>query len=199
MKKLYIFITGILLSVTLTAQENTGHKEIGIVFNSLNNFGVTFKTGSEKAFWRFNTVYLGGSHLKHTRSDTLYSKISTCGMGLGAGREYRTNLAEKIQFRYGADLFFSFSKYRSLINDELNGNTRIDKDHIYKFGLQFVVGLNYLISENFLAGIEVLPSVNYQYEVQKLKTNTIDNKEIIKGINYGLSNNSILITLAYRF
>jgi len=81
MKKSLFILTALSMSFFLMAQGQSKQKEIGLVFNNLNNFGLTFRTGTEKALWRFNTLYLSGNNMTQTADSSETKNISN-GFGL---------------------------------------------------------------------------------------------------------------------
>jgi hypothetical protein len=69
------------MSYYLMAQETVKQKEIGLVFSNLDNFGLTFKTGTDKSLWRFNTLFISGSNMDNT-ADSLVNNQSNMGFGV---------------------------------------------------------------------------------------------------------------------
>lgn len=57
MKKLFVILLCLSATLLSEAQENPKQKEAGIIFNNLDNFGLTYKIGNNKALWRFNTLF----------------------------------------------------------------------------------------------------------------------------------------------
>ena len=184
----------------LLAQETEKQKEIGLAFNSLNSFGLTYRTGTAKSLWRFNTLYISG--IKSNLSSDLSEDIeSSWGFGIKFGKEFRKVVAKNLEIRYGADLAFSFSKIVSETNDKTESIYDM-KDDItyYRPGVSLVFGLNYVFNDKLVIGAEILPSFNYSFGFTKTKDyNSEITKGKISGFNFGLSNNSALLSLAYRF
>ena len=94
------------MSYFTIAQEAKKQKEVGLVFNDFNNFGLTYKFGIEKSMWRLNTLFMSGSDSKE-ESDENELKVSSIGFGVGFGKEFRKGITEKLEMRYGADISFS--------------------------------------------------------------------------------------------
>lgn len=185
------------------AQEEVKQKELGLVFSNLDNFGLTFRTGTNKSLWRFNTLFINGSNNDNT-ADSLVNKQSNMGFGVKIGKEYRKNIAEHLELRFGADLSFSYSQSKSDYDDKtINSNDRLSEQIIYKPGVNLVFGLNYKLSSNFVTGAELLPNFSYTTGTLTEKYYYINNgdevKSDISGFNYGLSNTSVLLSLSYRF
>jgi hypothetical protein len=196
MKKAVMILICLSVSHLLLAQEATRQKEIGLVFNNFDNFGLTFKTGTEKAMWRFNTLSFNGNFIEKTNNND-ENEEGNLGFGLNIGREYRTIANEKLELRIGADLSFRYQKYKS---EDLAGSGRIREDIYYYPGINMVLGLNYLISDNLLFGAEVLPSVSYVKGTREISyPNQPVDKDEEKGFTWGFTNKWVLISIAYRF
>ena len=105
MKKSLLIVLCLSMSYYLMAQENekVKQKEIGLVFSNLDNFGLTYKTGTEKSLWRFTTLFISGDNIEETE-DSLLSKQNKLGFGVKIGKEYRKNIAQNLELRFGADL-----------------------------------------------------------------------------------------------
>ena len=132
-------------------QETQKQKEVGIVFRNLDNFGLTFKSGTNKSLWRFSTLLVQGSNFEET-TDSVENKQSSRGFGVGFGREYRESISDKIELRFGAELLPNFG---------------------------------------YITGTSV--------ERDSRSDDGVERKTDISGFNYGLSNTSALLSLAYRF
>lgn len=186
----------------LMAQEPTKQKEIGLVFRNLNGFGLTYKTGTEKSLWRFNTLFINGGSTINT-SDNLVNKHSSVGFGVGVGKEYRREIFENLELRYGADLSFTYSKRKSEIEDKTIGDfDRLQESTTYAPGINLVFGFNYVIHNKFVLGAELLPSFSYitGINVEKRSDMNVEvRRSDVSGFNYGLSNSSVLLSVAYRF
>jgi hypothetical protein len=187
------------------AQENekVKQKEIGLVFSNLDNFGLTYKTGTEKSLWRFTTLFISGDNIEETE-DSLLSKQNQLGFGVKIGKEYRKNIAQNLELRFGADLSFSYSHSKIELDDKtVNDFNRLREQSIYRPGVNLVFGFNYELSDNFVIGAELLPNFTYTTG-SRTETNyyTYQNDEVktdISGFSYGLSNSSALLSLVYRF
>jgi len=194
MNKSLLILMTLTVSLFVTAQEKTKQKELGLVFSSLNNFGLTFKTGSNKWLWRFNTLILSGSNFEET-GDSLVSKRSNIGFSVQFGKEYRNEIVENLELRFGADLSFRYNKYENDYNDKsVNDFDSFSEQTIYEPGINLVLGLNYVIKDKFVIGAELLPSFRYRTG----KSVYGETESDISGFSYGLSNMSALLSLSYR-
>ena len=117
MKKSLMILLCLSMSYILMAQETVKQKEIGLVFSNLDNFGLTFKSGTDKSLWRFNTLFISGNNLDNT-ADSLVNKQSNIGFGVKIGKEYRKDLVNNLELRFGADLSFSYNQSKSDYNDK---------------------------------------------------------------------------------
>ena len=202
MKKALFLVMCVFMSYFTMAQENVKQKEVGVVFSSLNQFGLTYKTGNDKSMWRFNTLFLSGSKMDYT-GDNYENSQSTTGFGVKIGKEYRVKTAERLEFRYGADLSFNYSYNKYFEENKAQGYGRMREETRYSPGVNLVLGLNYLISENLILGAEALPYFTYTFGTSnEQETFPIISGNIerdISGFNYGLSTSSVLLSLVYRF
>lgn len=203
MKKSVLALLCLSMSCILMAQETKNQKEAGISFSNLNNFGLTFKTGTENSMWRFTTLMIAGSNTDKT-SESRVDKSNSTGINVRLGKEFRKEIAENLELRYGADLSFSYSQSKSESNDKTANNLDVlSEQTTYEPGIYLVFGLNYMLNESFVIGAEILPGVSYFTGTNIVKSYNTNNGEEVKsdinGFQYGLSNSSVLITLAYRF
>ena len=203
MKKFILVLTAIALIFSLTSQGQTKQREVGLVFNSLNNFGLTFRTGTEKGLWRFNTLYLSAGNTIE-KSDKTETTTTNNGIEVKFGREWRKNITGNLEFRIGADISFYYNYMKADIDDK----TSTDADVIrrattYTPGINLVLGFNYVILKNFVIGVEMMPNFRYTTGTSTEKfiysNNPVEEKSTISGIGYGISNSSVMLNLLYRF
>ncbi len=202
MRKSLLILLCLSMSYFLMAQETVKQKEIGLVFNSLNSFGLSFKTGTNKSLWRFNTLIISGNSMDNT-SDSTTSRQSNTGFSVKVGREYRKNIVNNLELRFGADLSFRYTQSKFNFDDKtVDNQDRLNEITTYSPGINLVFGFNYVINEKILLGAELLPGFNYVTgtSVEKYYYNNDEEiKQDISGYNYGLSNTSALLSVAYRF
>ena len=185
------------------AQEKVKQKEIGLVFRNLDNFGLTYRTGTDKSLWRFNTLFISGNNMDEN-ADSLVNKQSNMGFGVKIGKEYRKKIVDNLEMRFGADLSFRYSQIKSDYDDKtVDDYDRLNESKTYQPGINLVFGFNYLLGENILIGAELLPSFTYITGESVEKRYYVNDGEEIKsdisGFNYGISNTSVLLSIAYRF
>lgn len=196
MKRSILVVLTICLALSTQAQEKPRLKEVGITFRNLDNFGITYRTGTETALWRFNSLaFTGGKNNLYTDSADSYA--SQLSISVSVGREFRKPITEKLTFRYGVDLKTNFSGSFSEYDDKSIANAdRIDNRFYISPGLQAIVGLNYTLNNNLVFGAELLPSIGYNI--------LVDNGSRALSIgrnswNYGLSSSNLLLSIAYQF
>ncbi|NQT76241.1 MAG: hypothetical protein HQ565_00905 [Bacteroidetes bacterium] len=197
MKKLALSLFAFTIAIFVVAQEKPKIKEVGVVFSNLDNFGLSFKIGNEKALWRINTLLINGGNSEENM-DSVVSKTSSIGFGFGVGREYRKTIAKNFELRYGADLSFRYINQKSELNDNEYNRSSTRTYYVPRFNLVF--GFNYVIKEQFIIGAEILPYFSYTFGSRVDEFSDDDNRETdISRIDFGLSNTSIMLSVGYRF
>ena len=91
MKKSLTILLCLSMPFFIMAQETNKQREIGLVFNNPDNFGLTFKTGSDKSLWRFNTLSISGNS-SNLLTDSSDIKQNNMGIGITFGKEFRKNV-----------------------------------------------------------------------------------------------------------
>lgn len=208
MKKISLLLLSVCMSYfamaqdSATQQEPIKQKEVGILFSNLDNFGFTYKFGTDRALWRLNTLFIRGNHLEMP-TDSVNSIQNSMGFGVKFGREYRKEIVENLELRYGADLSFNYSVSKSEYDDKtLMDMDRLNEMKTYSPGINLVLGLNYVLKDKLVFGAEILPNFSYNTTTRILKTTSpYYNNEIrsnYEGFNYGFSSSSLLLSIAYR-
>lgn len=190
-------------SFFLMAQEPEKQKEFGLIFSNFDNFGITYKTGTAKSLWRFSSLSISGINMNQPADSTI-AKQNNFAFGIKVGKEYRKNIAKNLELRFGADLSFSYSLSKADYDDlSVRDFDGVDSQSNYSPGFNLVFGLNYVLNDNLVIGAEVLPGFTY---TTGSSTSEYHNSNYVReeknefyGFSYGLSNNSVLLSLAYRF
>ena len=203
MKKVFLIICLFSISFFVSAQEIAKQKQVGLVFYNFDNFGISFKTGTNKSAWRFNTMMLTGRE-DEIKGDNLERKTTNFGFGLSIGKEFRVDVAKNLEMYYGADLGFNYqkSKTETETKENLLKVTSTVESKIFTPQLSLVLGMNYVINDKIVIGAEILPTLRYNIGEETEKRtgmNVLEEKRDISGFNYSLSNTSVRLTLAYRF
>jgi hypothetical protein len=193
MKKVALIIVSVLFAWNSYSQETTKQNEVGIIFNNLHNFGLTFRTGTEQSLWRFNTLTFSGRDRTTTR-DTSESSSNRIFGKVAFGKECRKEIATNLALRYGLD--FSFS-YRHYTDD--NGYSK-SENTIYTPGFNLIFGLNYQVGDVIVIGAELMPYFEYGIgEGIYKRDDQPKEKSDIEEMSYGLSNQSLMLSVVYRF
>ena len=199
MKKIPLILAALTLSLCVMAQDKTKQNEVGLVFNNLNNFGLTFKTGTSESLWRLRTLFIKGSN-DDRNYPAIEDKENTFGFGLSLGKEFRKKIDNNFEIRYGADLSFSYYFDKMIDDGKVNDDLDLsNKMYSYSPGVNLVLGVNYVINNKLIIGAELLPHITYNYTTNTQILYNAESKTKNTNISYGFSNNSAMLTLAYRF
>jgi len=199
MKKTFTLIMIIAFAIVLSAQEKIKQSETGFIFSNFDNFGLSFKKGSNKAMWRFKTVMLSAGNIKYT-SDTL--STANFGFGLSIGKEYRKILNENFESFLGYDLGYTHSYSKS--KKGISYYDIYTKNNTNSYSLNLVLGANYVIKNQLVFGIEILPGFAYNKTITENGDKTLNQKakpekREVNSFDFGFSNTSARLTVAYRF
>ncbi|MBD0401193.1 hypothetical protein [Flammeovirga sp. EKP202] len=189
MKKLVIIALGLFLSTSIFAQEK--QKEVGVIFNDFNSFGLTYRTGNTNGMWRFSTLAALGSSYD-TKADSASRNQSGFTASLALGREFRKSIGNQLEFRYGLDLKYMHNSIESKNenyyydwNYDNNGNliapTIVEgktetSEVTNSIGVQLVLGVNYVVNEKLVFGIEINPAFMYTTGERENKEYSSDNE-----------------------
>jgi hypothetical protein len=137
-------------------------------------------------------------------ADNYDDESNRVGFEVNIGKEYRKKATDKLELRYGADLSFSYVYSKSLYTSKRGtGFTSLREQTDYIPGINIVLGLNYLINEHLVLGVEILPNFSYisgtSKETIQFPDTNHEVKRDISGFNYGLSNKAVQLSLVYRF
>jgi hypothetical protein len=180
-------------------------KEIGLTFQSFDDFGINYKVGRPDALWRFNSVFISGGKSESSSTFDREEIQKSFGIGVGIGREFRKPVVENLQFRYGVDITFNYytseSKQINPTEPYPYYNKTVNRNQ-YRPGLAFILGVNYIIKEKFIIGAEILPGVYYSTEEEATDyhdSNEVDTHLDSSGFGFQGSLSSAMLTFAYRF
>lgn len=164
MKKIILAFAILITSQTTNGQSETSRlQEIGLGFNNFNAYSLIYRSGTETALWRFSAGNLVLRNAENS-NDSLMNYAREFDISLSAGREYRNRISEKMEFRYGFDLGLGFSSDRFLNQSPAyNGYEYFRREQRYSIGASAVIGLNYRLSDDFILGAELLPTLNYAF------------------------------------
>jgi hypothetical protein len=202
MKKAFIVILSLIASFFVTAQVASKQQEVGLVFSNLDNFGLTYKTGTNQSMWRFNALVISSQNSLQ-KQDSFEVKNNANGINVKMGKEFCKKIDENFEFRYGADLSFTYQQEKSEGIDNTVSDINhswLDEQKLYQPGFNLVFGFNYIVKDKLIIGAELMPYFNYSFGKT---TNKIGHSNEfvsnISGFNYGLSNSSAMLSVSYRF
>lgn len=185
-----------------SAQEKVKQKELGLVFENFNSFGVMYKFGPQKAMWRLKTLYGSGQNsesiaINEENSSKRYS------VGLAFGKQFTKGITEKLDLIYGLDIHYNyFYSYNNTMHEDYPMMNREHMEYYHTLGLNLVLGFNYVIHESIIIGLELLPGISYAMG-KRTETYNNDPERDIEFDNshfrFSLSSSSALVSLAYRF
>lgn len=189
----------LLLAIASFAQDSEKVKELGLIFTDFDQYGITYRFGNEQSVWRLNALNSVSSSRINDQFNALTSNNSL-DLGASIGREKRKPLSEKLEFRYGIDIGFSFSKYKNEFENKLDGFVRTNTQLIYTPSAGLVLGFNYL-TKHLIIGAEVNPNIGYTYiESTSEDSNSIGNsRNITDGIDTSFDSFNALISVVHRF
>ena len=213
MKKLLFIIFAISAPVLIMAQDTNRVKEVGVVFSDLNDFGITFKFGSNRGVWRINTLLISGDKYKSNISngtDEYTINEESQGYRLSLGREYRLKIVDKFQFRVGFDASYAYDHRKEDEKyDYLSYQDNSYESIHHSVGINLVLGFNYAYNNKLVIGAEILPGYSYNWWKVMDYNNYVYNgmREYVKKENenktsnysFNLSNMPVLLSIAYRF
>jgi hypothetical protein len=206
MKRILILLLSSLSILTASSQEKVKIKEIGISFQNKNDYGFLYRIGNTGSVWRISSSFFIEKYKLDNKIQNSEYHREAFGYSLALGKEFRKSLNDKLEFRYGAEVFYSYQKEGEdsrypddnsfIVWNYLNRNTRSS-------GLHLMIGFNYLIESNFVIGLEINPRISYQ----EVKQNQIligqglsqEFNSINDGYGFGLNQKFALLSIIYRF
>lgn len=144
------FLTLSILMLTAFAMhaQTAPKHEIGVVFSSLNQFGISYKKQTKnQRYWHFGAAALRG------QSDSENFDQSIWQFGTNVHLESRKDLTEKFQFIHGPGIFFNASlAFQNSLNE-----------YIFSISPNYGLGFRLKLSNEIAFTAAVYPSVNVEY------------------------------------
>lgn len=213
MKKSIWFVC-LLFVVGLTfASEKDRVIELGVTTTRplYDTYNVMAKIGDDHSVLRIGSI--SASDYMYWQSaddidgnDTLISNLfySSNSVGFAIGREIRKDLKDNFELRYGLDFTFALNqrKYED-VRDTLYTVDMVDYE--ISPGFRFVLGMNYVLKDKIVFGIEVLPKLYFNYLYSKRSydyadASQDDRSDIQKRYLWRFDFSSIaLLSISYRF
>ena len=194
-----IAVFSILFSTVAYTQDSSRMHEAGIIFNSLNSFGVTYRVGTPTSLWRFNAVGLNTNTQVSTQTNAETTTKNYNGT-FRVGKEFRKIIDENFALRLGADLVGSFNTNKSDRNDiSPNNFDTYSNSNAYGIGAGMVLGLNYKV-KRLIIGAEILPTIQYSRQTTKSGgTNLVEQTVKTSGTSVTILSSSAFLSIAYQF
>jgi hypothetical protein len=173
------------------AQKNSNIHEVGLTFNSNLDFGLIYKTGTEKSVFRLQGLFLNGSHQSAPNGNNTNLNNNSYGFGISLGSEFRQNIAKNLFLIYG---FGAGAQYVG--QDVINNGIVEQYHHIFSPKINLVVGFSYVLKEHWIFSIEALPYIQYDAITQS-SGNSLG--VVSSRITYGMNMASVRLVIAHRF
>jgi hypothetical protein len=199
MKRIVILLIALALSTFVMAQEKAKVKELGLTFRNLDQFGFSYKVGTEQSLWRFNAISLSGNSESENLDDNDRDS-NHFGLGFSVGKEYRKLIAKNFEYRYGFDVSFDYNhskRTEPLYNQNYNSSTTTSD--FFTPGFNLVFGVNYIIGEHLVMGAEIMPYFRYTFGETSQEVDEHSGETDLSNFRYGFDSSSVLLSLAYRF
>ncbi|NME69693.1 hypothetical protein [Flammeovirga aprica] len=212
MKRLILLLTIFIVYTSSYAQEGVSQtkerrQEVGIIYDTSNQFGISYKIGHNRSMWRFNTLGAFSVNDQH-HEDSLIKDTKATSFKIAIGKEFRKSIGKKLELRYGLDIGFRY--------DHSNNSSALmhyRKTDLYYEGyttsIGFVFGFNYYIFEDLIMGVEMIPAFSVLKGESKYHSRSytesgelISDDENITQIDkktFNLSNQNVILTLSYKF
>ena len=207
MKKLIVSVLLIVLSLNAFAENNDKITEVGIMSSSLlSSYRPIIKFGNENSLYRVRTFYVDNDFQEDQSvypDDIIYTSANKqFGIGLAFGKEKRKTLMDNFELRYGVDLSFAYSSsVYSYEQDTVATDTRYTKT--ISPGMNIVLGVQYILKDHFVFGVEILPSLSYRmyrytYEDERSDGTVRYNYRSTNNFSFDISSLA-MFTVSYRF
>lgn len=151
-------------------------KEIGVTMTGFDDnrnpiYGFVYRQGTENHLWKVNIL---GGNINLIQSTSEESEISrnSYTFNLNLGYEWRKNINSFLEFRYGLDLLYSYDynkvDSKKFIFEENDKNTIHEEteEKTSGYGMNLVLGVNYVFKSNIVVGIEISPGIVYNIETR---------------------------------
>lgn len=187
-QKCLLVFSCLIITLTSFGQKKSPIHEVGLSVNTGLNFGLFYKTGSEKSLFRLQTLFLNGMH--HARPNGI--NTNNYGFGISLGSEFRQNIAENLFLFYG---FGAGVRYTG--QNFVNNGTIEQYETTFSPTINLVVGVNYVLKDRWVFAVEALPYLRYDIITSQ---GGISNLGVVSGrISYGFNMESVRLTIAHRF
>jgi len=206
-KRILISVLAIVLSAYLSAQDLSvsDRHEIGISVSSFSpaKFGMQFKTGiNENTMLRiglFNLESVFNKYSPGISNDYPENRLNL-NLGLEAGFERRSLVAERLELMYGIGLNFRSLVIRNYANDpNLPVESRSLVHYLISPGIGINFGVNMKISENFILAAELLPYLAYYHRVDEQLNGTDVVRNKTNGVEFVMDSETVRLSFIFRW
>ena len=178
MRQILLLLSFLLFSVFTTLQAQTRQHEIGVRAPGLDNFDFLYKrSAGANRFLRFRLLTVNSQY-----ETTASEGLRIFNLGAAAGLEWRNGIADDFTFIHGPELSLAGSTRKNDNRDAWDLTARVG----------YVLGFNYLVSNKFVVGLEMIPRVSYRFSEPF-------SGERQESVNVGFSTNYVALTALYRF
>jgi len=196
MKTIVLFLLCSLCTTFLNAQtemSNTKKREVALTINKLNEYGLSYKFGNEKALWRLNAFW-ANNRSSIFESDDRFTKSTRGAYSLSFGRDWIKPLSEKLEFRYGAALSAGYNFSKSEQDDlEVIDEETISKNITFRPGVVGVLGFHYALNKFINIGAESTLSAGYSIGKTTRTAGRFNETFTNRGFDFGMENVAALV------
>jgi hypothetical protein len=195
-QKCLLVFSCLLFGLSSFAQQKAPIHEVGISISSGLNFGLIYKTGTEKSLFRLQTLFLNGSHSSQPSGNNMNgnnTKVNnnSYGFGISLGSEFRTNMAKNLFLICGFGAGVNYSG-QNVVDNSIVGQYK----HVFSPNINLIVGVNYVLKERWVFSVEALPYFQYDVITQATQGGL---GVVSSRISYGMNMGSVRLVIAHRF
>jgi len=176
-----------------TETSNSKKREVALNIKNLNNYGLSYKFGNEKALWRLNAFWVNNrSSIIETEDE--FTKSTNGAYSISFGRDWIKPLSEKLEIRYGAALSasYNFSKSEYDAFDTVDEETTF-KRNIFTPGAIGVLGFHYALNNVINIGAESTLNAGYDIGKRTRTSDRFNENSTIRGFNLDMDNIAALV------
>jgi len=188
---------GFILYPSFGQDVNSKIKELGLSIRGGANFGIHFKSGTEKSLFRI-TLHSDNGSFDRSKSESNPnnpSKNNYIGIGLNLGFEKRREVLNNVKFYYGLDLLNSYSRSGWQFPSSMSSSLEWD----ISTGLGLVLGLNYDINNILTISAGIMPSIRYNYGKNTINGDIQNSKSTETGLDFSLISQGANFAFSFRF
>lgn len=188
MKKLIIALLFLMAVAQVRAQETNRVHEVGLVFSSVDQFGIRYKVGHDNIRYRLTASSLNFKHTDYDDQNSMYKSATQWGVTLSGGIEKYHPLTDDFGLYCGSDLSLGYSSLKTALvssNDDF-------KQNYYTIGLSGIFGARYQFSKAWSLSAELTPTLYYN----RIKAGSDMNGDVW---SFNFASNQATLCLSYQF